>query len=222
MATARRISQLRSTSAFEAQARRVSALPSRSNGGRLGWLPITNYPPQLRSIILDLAPGEVTQPLPITNGVALFQMRNIREVTGTPPAPTSIDYAAYYIAGGQTDAGLQAARALSDRVDTCDDLFGAAQGQPASVLDRQDVAPDAIPQDIALELARLDRNEVSYNLTRADGQTLVFLMLCDRTNAAAEGADPEAVRGQLLSQRLGGLAEALITDERASAVITTR
>lgn len=217
LATAQRISQTRSTQTFSAQARQVSALPSRNNGGRLDWLPIGNYPPQLRSVILSLATGEVTEPIQIPNGVALFQMRGVREVRTPTPAPTAIDYAAYYIAGGQAEA-----RALADRVDTCDDLYGIAQGQPAEVLERDSLAPGAIPQDVALELAKLDPGEASYNLTRSNGQTTVFLMLCNRVSAVAEGADREAVRNQLRSQRLAGYADALLADLRATATITTR
>ena len=222
MATAQRISQLRSTSAFEAQARRVSALPSRSKGGRLGWLPITNYPPQIQNIIMGLSPGEVTEPLPITNGVALFQLRAIREAKVASVPPTEIDYAVFYINGGKTPAGIAAAQDLVDRTDTCNDLYGAAKDLPADVLDRRSLAPADIPQDVALELARLDTDEMSYNLTRNDGQTLMVLMMCGRTNAESEGVDAEAIRNQLRSQRLASLATALLEDMRTSATITTR
>lgn len=222
MATAQRISQLRSTSAFEAQARRVSALPSRSKGGRLGWLPITNYPPQIQNIIMGLSPGEVTEPLPITNGVALFQLRAIRETKVASVPPTEIDYAVFYINGGKTPAGIAAAQDLVDRTDTCNDLYGAAKDLPADVLDRRSLAPADIPQDVALELARLDTDEMSYNLTRNDGQTLMVMMMCGRTNAESEGVDAEAIRNQLRSQRLASLATALLEDMRTSATITTR
>ena len=216
---ANRIARLRSFSEFENAARQVSALPSRENGGRLGWLPIDNYPPQLRDLLLDLAPGEVTEPINIPNGIALFQKRGQREARRPAQAPLSIEYAAYYIPGGQTEAGqTQAARVL-DRVDTCDDLYGVAQNQPQEVLDRVTLAPSEISQDIALELARLDPGEVSTNLTRNNGQTLVFLMLCGRNNVAGDGADPETVRSQLRSQRLAAFADALLEDLRASAVI---
>lgn len=216
LATAESIAQTRSTDVFSSEARRVSALPSRSNGGRLGWLPITNYPPQLRDVILALGTGEVTAPIPIQNGIALFQMRGVREVPTAPQAPTQIEYAAYYIAGGQ-----DAARAVADQVDTCDDLYGVAQGQPAEVLERDSLPPAEIPQDVALELARLDAGEVSYNLTRADGQTTVFLMLCNRIAADGAVTDRDAVENQLRSQRLAGFADALLADLEARATIVT-
>ena len=94
--------------------------------------------------------------------------------------------------------------------------------QIVEVLDRLTVAPAEISSDVALELARLDPGEVSYNLTRDDGQTLVFLMMCGRNQAGSDSIDPSAVRNQITSQRLAGMAEALVADLRASAVITSR
>ncbi|SEQ24961.1 peptidyl-prolyl cis-trans isomerase SurA [Loktanella sp. DSM 29012] len=218
-AIANQISQTRSTAVFENAARQYSALPSRNNGGRLNWLPLLNYPPALQGLLGSLAPGEVTQPILIPNGVALFQSRGIREVPQPRPAPTAIDYAIFGLPGGTTEAGLAAAQSLDARTDTCDDLYGAARGLPQDVLARQTVSPDSIPQDVALELARLDPGEASWNLTRDNGQTRIYLMLCDRTLAGAENNDPEAVRNALRSQRLGGFADALLADLRAAATI---
>lgn len=221
-ATAERIARITSFGAFESAAREYSALPTRTQGGRLPWLPITNYPPQIQGLLLDLSPGEVTDPLNITNGVALFQMRGVREVAQSVAPPASIDYAAYYIPGGRSEAGLQAAANVAGSVDTCDDLYGVARNQPPEALDRNDLAPSEIPSDVALELARLDPGEVSTNLTRDNGQTLVFLMLCSRTAVGQGETDPDAVRNQIRGQRLAGMAEALLSDLRAGAVITNR
>lgn len=221
LATAERISRLTSTAAFEAEARRVSALPSRTNGGRLDWLPLDNYPAALRGLILGLAPGEVTPPIPITNGVALFQMRAVREVPVAPAPAATLDYAAFYIDGGRTPAALAEADRIADRVDTCDDLYGIAQGLPPERLDRAAGPAEAVPQDIALELAKLDPGEVSTALTRNDGSVLVFLMLCARTPVVGDGAeiDREAVRNQIRSQRLGTYADSLLAELRAAATI---
>ncbi|MEM8536575.1 MAG: peptidylprolyl isomerase [Pseudomonadota bacterium] len=216
---AEQISRMRSFAAFQDAARQVSALPSRENGGRLDWLPIDNYPPQLRSVILDLETGEVTDPINIPNGIALFQMRGVREARRPQSGPISIDYAAYFIPGGKSPAALQTAEAVRDQIDTCDDLYGVAQGQPAEVLDRVTLPPGEIASDVAIELARLDPGETSVNLTTDNGETLVLLMLCARNQAGAAEADAETIRNQIRSQRLAGLADALLADLRAAANI---
>ncbi len=214
-----RIAQIRSFEEFSRAASQASALPSRENGGRIDWVPAANYPPQIAARLLDLEVGEVTEPIEIPNGLAFFQKRGQREGRRALSAPASIDYAAYYIPGGQSDAAQSAARDVADRVDTCDDLYGVARNQPQEVLDRVTLPPSDIPRDIALELAQLDPGEVSTNLTANNGQTLVFLMLCARNQIGSDGIDRATVANQIRSQRLGALADALIADLRAAADI---
>ena len=187
-ARAERISQMTSTADFSAQARQYSATATRDNGGRLPWRDLTELPPQIRSLVLGLAPGEVTDPLPIQGAVALFQLRDIEETSVAAPTYAEIEYAAYYIPGGRTEPALAQAAQIRGRIDTCDDLYGIAKGQPAEVLERVKKAPSDIPQDVAIELSKLDTGEVSTTLTRANGQTLMLLMMCGRTAAANASA----------------------------------
>ena len=220
-AIADEISQVTTEAEFSSFARRYSATASRGAGGRLDWTPLNNLPPQLRPLILGLAPGEVTQPLGLPNAIALFQLRDIEE-TGAPSTDyAAIEYAAYYIDGGRNDNALRRADDIAKRVDRCDDLYGIAQGQPPEVLDRGSLPPAEIPQDIAIELAKLDPGEVSTALTRAGGQTLVFLMLCGRTPdlGQEEEIDRGAVAEELRQQRFQGFANSFLDELRAEADI---
>ncbi len=219
MALAERIAASQSEAEFSRFAGQYSATASRGRGGRMPWTPIENLPPSLVPLLLGLGLGEVTQPLPIPNAVALFQLRGIEE-TGSPARVYSeIEYAAYYIAGGRTDAGLAEAAKVRAAVDSCNDLYGVAQGQPEEVLERGAKAPADIPQDIAIELAKLDPGESSTALTRANGDTLVFLMLCKRTAAANAEATREDVISALRQRKLQGYANNLMEQLRADARI---
>lgn len=218
MARAETISKLRSTAAFEAQAREVSALPTRDQGGRLDWAALSNYPAGLHGLLLSLEPGEVTPPIPIRNGVALFQLRDIREAPQAPAEIAEIDYAQFAIPGAGTAQALAEAARIDAVTDTCDDLYGVARGLPEERLVRRSVPPSALPRDLGLELARLDRDEASWNLT-SDG-ALLFTMLCARTPAAAtDEAARSAMRNQIVSRKLTARADILLAELRAQARI---
>ncbi len=217
---ATRISDLDTVAAFSAQARQYSAAPSAARGGQMDWMPITNLPPQLRPVILGLGPGEVSDPLPIPDAIALFQLRDIEETDAPDPDYSAIEYAAYYIPGGRSDQALARAEQVKNNTDVCDDLYGIAKGQPPEVLERDSLAPDDIPQDIAIELAKLDAGEVSTALTRANGQTLVFLMLCGRTpQIEGEGPSNEQLGVMIRNQRIDSFANGYLEQLRAEARI---
>ncbi len=207
------ISQLRGIDAFSNAARRYSASRSAEAGGRIDWLSLSDLPPQLRSEVLTLPPGGITEPLRIPNAVAIFQLRALQELPPKRPATVAVDYTLFSLPGA-TEAEAQA---MASRVDTCDDLYGEAKGLPEERLLRETRAPADIPADIALELARLDDNEVSTALTRGDAR--LVLMLCGRTTETAESLDRGAVRRQLSNQRAAAYAEAYLAELRADAVI---
>lgn len=229
MAKAQQISDMTSTAAFSAQAQQYSATPTREAGGRLPWQPITKLPPLLRPLVLGLAPGEVSDPLPLDGAVALFQLRDIQETDAPQPSYSAIEYAAYYIPGGRSQAAINRAAQIKAQTDTCDDLYGIAKDQPENVLERGSKAPGEIPTDIAISLSRLDPGEVSYDVTRADGQTLVLLMMCGRSETMAEapGVDGETsasdetqqLSQQIGSQRLEAFAKGYLERLRAEARI---
>ena len=218
-ALAEEISKLPDQESFSEAATQYSAAATRDNGGRLDWLGIDNLPPALQPVILSMKNGEITDPLALSSAVALFQMRGIREVSIGAPSYSEIDYAIYYMPGGRSAETLADAAKHKEQIDTCDDLYGLAKDHPPEVLDRITAKPSEIPSDVALELAKLDPNEVSTILTRNDGQTLAFLMLCSRTRNLGEDTTRGDVANALTQQRLQAHADSLLEQLRADAVI---
>jgi len=218
-ALAEEIAQVTSFADFSEAASRFSASQSRTNGGQMDWLPVRNLPPAMQSVILALGKGEVTSPMSMPQAIALFQMRGVRETTPGTTRYSTIEYATYFIAGGRTPEAQATAARISQVIDTCDDLYGIAKDQPTEVLERQSLPPSKIPRDVALELAKLDPNEISTGLTRSNGQTLVLLMLCGRTPELGKDTTREDVANALTQQRLNAFADSLLAQLRADALI---
>jgi peptidyl-prolyl cis-trans isomerase SurA len=235
---------IRSEGDFARAAQAHSAAASRSNGGKLGWIPLTNLPAQLRPIVAGLRNGQVSPPIPLGTTIALIQMRGIQQGGEIDPRNVTVEYAQYFIPGGRNTTALAEAERVRGEVDTCDDLYRALPGASPDRLTRTSQSMAAVPADIAAELSHLDDREVSTALVRGDA--LVFLMLCNRSatidlTAVPAPADPDLgvegapeiipelgfgggpsraqVREELVNQRLAGLADGYLAELRANAII---
>ena len=213
---AEEITRIRSVAAFSEAARAHSTAPSAEEGGRVDWIPLADLQGPVANAIQGMSPGQVTNPIPIPEALALFQLR------GTADGPVGsgdvvLDYAMYLIPGGRTESALQQAARVDARVDTCDDLYGVAEGQPPGRLVREERPRGQIPSDIAAQLSRLDRNEVSTALTRGDA--LVFLMLCERGVSGALAIEETAISARLQNEELTDRARMWLAELKSDAYI---
>ncbi|MFC7705034.1 peptidylprolyl isomerase [Plastorhodobacter daqingensis] len=212
---AEEISQLRG-SAFADAARQFSAAQSREQGGQIDWLPLANLPPEIGAMFLTMQPGDVTPPITLGNAIAIFQLRALEETRSTDPSAVEVEYARFLIPGTGAAAQTLVAQ-IAAQVDSCVDLNRPAVGlSPGQVVvTSQTVAQ--LPQDIGMELARLDANEISSSLTQ--GNDTLVLMLCHRRPILPEPPSRDAVREQIINQRLNGYADILMDELRADAFI---
>jgi peptidyl-prolyl cis-trans isomerase SurA len=200
---------------FSEAAGRLSAASTAGSGGRLDWRPLSALPPALRGLLLTLNPGDVTDPVPLGPAFAIFQLRAFEETEFVTPVVTSVEYAQVLIPGGRSAAGLAEAQDLRNMLDSCDDLYGVRPGG----FTVETALVDELPTEVAFELAKLDEDEVSTDLTRQNGEVLVMLMLCGRSTELPEGSRDD-VRQSLFFQRLESYADGYLEELRADAIIT--
>lgn len=195
--------KIRSEADFARAARSYSAAPSRLQGGQIASIPLSNLPPQLRQIAVQMQPGQVSPPVPIPGAIAIIRMRGATQGGDIRPGDISVDYAQLLIPGGQSAEALAEAARIRGEVDTCDDLYRVAKGLPADQLTRETRMESALPADLAREIATLDDNEVSTGLTR--GNALVFLMLCRRS--ATQSSDAATLEAAAKAQTAPAVSE---------------
>jgi peptidyl-prolyl cis-trans isomerase SurA len=216
---AKEIKDYTSFDAFSRAARAFSAAPSRARGGRVDWVEAKNMAPGLLQVLIAMAPGQVTDPLPIPNAIALLQLREIDDGTPPPPEALTVDYSIYLIPGGHSPAALAEAAQVQARVADCGELYAYTRRTKGGDARLEHVTQSMaeVPGDVALELAKLDPGEWSTALTR--GGQLALLTLYSRQQPLPEGTDREEIRNRLLNQQIQILAEAYLAELRDSAVI---
>lgn len=214
---AKLIAEMHGFTEFEAAARQFSIAPSRDNGGRLDWLPLSNLPPQIGPLFLTMKPGDVTAPIPVNGAIALFQLRGLEDVAPPAGKDVMLDYARYFFSPG-TDLGKQKSR-LGEELDQCNDLYGIFKNAPESQLQRETKPRNTLPRGLTDVLDRIDANE--YRIlppqTGADGGVLI--MLCARTEKQNEQLTREDVTQQLFARRLGSYADGYLAQLRDDAFI---
>ncbi|KIT17839.1 peptidylprolyl isomerase [Jannaschia aquimarina] len=219
-ALARQLSQnLSGQDAFQRAARQYSRAPSAQRGGRLDWLPLSQLAPPIAAQVLALGPGQVTEPINLGSFIGIYLLRDLDEGQLAVPDTLSIDYAEYRIPGGRSEEALSQAARIRERIDTCDDLYGIAKGQPEGTLLREVRAVGELPDDLRQSLATLDPDETT-TLLSGNG-VLRLVMLCGRVTEQPEGAF-EQIGQQLLNQRLVSYAQGYLEELRADAVIEIR
>ncbi len=213
MALATRLSdEIGSEAEFAAAARRHSAAPTAGRGGRLDWLPLANLPPAIAGQILALGVGEASAPIQVPGAVVLFLLRDVARDETAEPIAVSVEYARFLM----PDDPDEIARVIA-ATDTCNDLYGQARGLPEDRLVIETAPMAEIPQDVGLELARLDPGETSTALTRSGMRML--LMLCSRDVIAEDAPTREAMLDQVRNQKLDALAQGYMAELKAAAFI---
>lgn len=211
------LSEITSTAEFENAARQFSASQSRVNGGRLDWIQLSSLPSQIAPLFLTMKPGEVTPPVPIDGGLALFQFRALQDTSPSLTTNTNLDYIRLRFPAG-TNLGSERVSLLS-KTDGCDDLFGLYFGATPERLERVTGERSGTPASMTRILDTLDPGEIGIQSpqTASDGGALI--MLCTRTMIQNEDLTREDVAQQLFSRRLDSYANGYLSELRAEAHI---
>lgn len=207
--------RIRTAADFNAAVDRFSAAPSREQGGLRDWANLADLPPTLAQELLTLAPGEVSEIVPLGDrALALFQVRSFQESTLRAPQTLSVDIAQLPLPADAAQATALRSR-LASEIDVCDDLYGLARTLPEGIVQREVIASANLPRDIAVAISDLDFNETT-EIIRQTGR--VHVMLCSRTTALTEDAEG-TIQRQLLNRRLTSYSDNFLDELRSDATI---
>ncbi len=193
------------TAEFARLAREYSIAATREQGGRLDWLPASSLPGPVAGRLRGAAPGQVVGPIDVGGAIAFFQLRATDSTRDIPADRVKLHYKRLLLPGGRSEANMATLAQMRAEATSCPVFDRFARGLPDGALVERDALQRTLPQGDVVELARLDRNEISAAGVQ-DG-ALRVLMLCAREVQRDERPSDAQLREQLLNRRVGGLAD---------------
>ena len=210
------IESARSMEEFSAIAREFSLAGSRDQGGRLDWVPLENLPGAIQPVA-DLRPGQILGPIDLSGAIAYFQLRATESLRDIPADRVQLSYARLLLPGGRSAENLARVERMRIEARNCAGLGPFARGLPEEFLTEREALMQEIPGSDAVELARLDRFEISANTL--EGDNLVVLMLCSRQLQFDEPPSDDRMREVVFDRRIGDMANVKLQELIADADI---
>jgi peptidyl-prolyl cis-trans isomerase SurA len=217
------LAQLQQGAPFAAVARQFSAAPTAANGGDAGWLTQSQLPQEVRDGIDGLAPGQLSAPIAVKDGVYIILLREKR--AGAGEDLVTLKQAAIALPADATQEQIDAARqklmALKAKITGCDNLetvAGKVDGVVAGDLGEanvKDLRPDF--RDAAV---KLQVNQVSDPIRTDVG--LHLIAVCAKREAGVTLPSREEIESRLQDEQLSLISRRYLRDLRNSATIETR
>ena len=179
---------------FASTARRFSQSKSAAAGGRIGYIPLAGIPSDIRSTIKKLKKNDITQPIKTPDAVIIFKLNARKTIQKPKNRLFEIVYAVF----------LEKAK----KGDDCKNF------NKEELLGPMNMAK--VPKKYLTVLSRLEPQNGSVFIN-SDGMK-EYIVLCER-RALLEKKQLEALRRQLLEQKLANLAEGMMLDLKRTSLI---
>jgi peptidyl-prolyl cis-trans isomerase SurA len=188
----------------------------------MGWISASELQPELAAALEQMRPGQMSQPIAVSDGVYILQLRDKRAGGGN--VSVSLKQAAVRLAQDAPQDQVDAARTTLESFRavgaTCADLETKAAAYPGVVagdLGESDIA-DLAP-DFRTAAENLPLNQLSAPVRTEVGMHLI--MVCKRSQAETKTPSREEVENRLYGEQLSMLSRRYLRDLRNSATIET-
>lgn len=204
--------KIKSLESFSEAASTYSVAPTRDVGGKIKWQNMSSLPAVVRPLISGLSIGEVSEPLPISGGLAIFQLRDLRE-TNKKSKSSFVDYIEF-----KFKKNPKINKLIMSNVMICDDLYSFLKSTQEAELNRKNEKENSLSKELRNTLSGLDQNE--FVLKDQNGITSKLLMVCGRNETEnLSKTDMNEISRSLANKRLLSLANSYLENLRQEARI---
>ena len=223
------VGQVRGGASFVAYARQFSEASSAGLGGDLGWVRGEQLNSAVSTTVAALEPGQVTDAIPVTGGVAIMALIEKRQVLAADPlmAQLSLKQLTIPLKADTTEAQARAKveeiGRLSQNMGGCGGVEALAQKVGGEVAFNDAVRMKDLPAQLQAILGRMSIGEATPAFGSAE-EGLRVLVLCGRDDSQVQAKAPnfEEIYAQMNDERVNMRARRYLRDLRRDAIVDYR
>ena len=152
--------------------------------------------------------GEVSEPLPIPGGIAIFQLRDLRENNLKKKNAKFVKYIEFIFKKNPKTKNL-----LNSDLMVCDDLYSFLKNTKNAELTQKNVRFSSLSENIRTTLSNLDENE--FVIEDNDVTTSKLIMVCGRSEKETTlKSDKNEINRSFANKRLLNLANSYLENLR--------
>lgn len=226
---ARITGQIRGGASFVAYARQFSEASTAGLGGDLGWVRAEQLNEAVAPAVAALQPGQITDPIPVTGGVAIMSMIERRQVLAADPtlALLSLKQLTIPLKPDTTEAEAREKVAeiqvLTRSMGGCGGVEAVAQKIGGEVATNDAIRMKDLPAPLQAIMGRLSIGEATPAFGSAE-EGLRVLVLCGRDDSQIEAKAPnfDEIYAQMNDERVNMRARRYLRDLRRDAIVDYR
>jgi len=223
------VGQVRGGASFVAYARQFSEASSAGLGGDLGWVRGEQLNSAVSTAVAALEPGQVTDAIPVTGGVAIMALIEKRQVLAADPlmAQLSLKQLTIPLKADTTEAQARAKveeiGKLSQNMGGCGGVEALAQKVGGEVAVNDAVRMKDLPAQLQAILGRMSIGEATPAFGSAE-EGLRVLVLCGRDDSQVQAKAPnfEEIYAQMNDERVNMRARRYLRDLRRDSIVDYR
>lgn len=214
------IEQLGTGAPFNVLARQFSSAPSAAKGGDIGWIREGELREEINAVLLQMEKGQVSKPIPVPGGVYVVALAD-KKISSSETFFT-LSQINYKIKDQSevenAKATLKVAAAAAKSCDTLAKDVKDIEGVGTS--DMGEIKAGDLTDEILEVLAATKTGEVSTHM--AAGNSLISVMICDRSVRGSGIPSRDDVENRLLNQQEAQASRRHLRDLRRKATIVSR
>jgi len=217
------VAQLQQGAPFAAVARQFSASSTAAAGGDAGWISPGELPAEVDATLEKLRPGQLSQPIPVKDGVYIIYLKDKR--SGSGQTLVNLKQAAIALPATASDDEVAAAKTKLEEVrgqikdcSTLEATVSKTSGVIAGDLGEAETS-DLLPE-FADAAKSLQPGQLSQPIRTKVG--LHVLAVCGKRAAGAAQVDHDQIENRLTGEQLNMVSKRYMRDLRNSATIEYR